>query len=103
MKYILFLTVYLAGCAVSTEQLIAEANECVAHAPGIVGKPTQAQRDSCWVPVNERLEIESKMEAKRAKERAGSCDRGYVMWCSRDSCGCVSNTEMREALKRFGY
>lgn len=96
----LILVIGVVGCSASTEEMIAEAKECVAHAPGIVGQATEEQREACWAAVNKRIEMKAK---KAEKERSGRCAPGYTKWCVNHNCGCITDSEMREALRGLGY
>ncbi len=107
MKYIPLLFVLLASCAVSEEQLITEAKECVSNtrnvnAQGIVTKPTDTQTRVCWSEFNKREEISAKRALKREQEAAGKCPNGYVMFCSRGDCSCASDREFRDWMRRNG-
>jgi hypothetical protein len=74
MNILYILIILLVGCAAPMEQLISEAKECVATAPGIVGEPTDEQRTACWAEVNKREE-ESALIAKRKSLRGCCIDR----------------------------
>ena len=105
MKYILLFL--LVGCAASTETLITEANECVENyisPTGVMGKPTDKDRQECWSDVNARIESEAKREAKREAERPLSCPLGYVLVCKTYSrtdkeCGCMRHSEVRRIFE----
>ena len=113
MKHILLIFAALVlegsmGCAASTETLIAEAEECVAHAPGIVGQPSDEQRKACWADVNKRLDVEAERDAKRLAEEANRCPKGMVRLCQHWDCQgrnakssgqCISSRELDRILR----
>jgi len=121
VKYIPLLAVMLlAGCAVSTDELHANAMGCgkelVIEPNGIVREPTKQEKtDQCkpfWDVYNKRLISIARREHEREIERANACPRGTTKWCrgsatrtnnKNQRCSCVSNDETREALRRAGY
>jgi len=102
----LLFTLSLAGCAAPIEKVMIEAKECVSNhinEKGVIGKPSDDERRECWSEYNRREDIRAERKVKKLKEKKGNCSVGYVLWCQRDSCGCISEREMREALRSFGY
>jgi len=97
MNILPLLALGLAGCAAPTEQLIQEATECVDNyisPQGVMGKPTDQDRQACWVDVNTRMEAEQKREEKKALNQVMTCPSGSTLWCRVYSktdkrCGCV--------------
>ena len=111
MKYIplLFVLVTIGGCAISIEELMIEAKECVDHSTnelGVIGA-TPEQRTTCWVPVNEKLELIAKREAELEAAEASKCPRGTTKWCKTrgrigpQSCTCMRNENSRRKLERL--
>ena len=104
MKYIpsVLFVIYLAGCAVSTDQLHEDAMGCgkkwVVEPNGIIRTPTEQEKeDQCkpfWDAYNKRLVAITKREERRALNQGGSCPTGSTLWCMVYSkhdkrCGCV--------------
>ena len=103
MKYIplLFVLVTIGGCAISIEELMIEAKECVDHSTnelGVIGA-TPEQRTACWVAYNEKTEKLFAISERRRKEQEYSeyyialCGSGYPVfksWGSMDKqfIGC---------------
>ncbi len=111
MNILPLLALGLAGCAAPTEQLITEAKECVANyisPTGIMGKPTQDDKDLCWSDVNARMESEAKREARNKAEQPLSCPIGSVVACKTRSrtdkqCGCMRHSELERIFRGAGY
>ncbi len=107
MNILPLLVLGLAGCAAPTEQLITEAKECVANhisPQGVMGKPTQDDKDLCWSDVNARMEAEAKRATRKKAEQPLSCPLGYVVVCKTHSrtdkeCGCMRHSEVRRIFE----
>ena len=106
MKFTFLAFVILStGCATSIEELTVEAKECVDHSTnelGVIGA-SKEQRTACWVPVNEKLASIAKREARFEAEEAARCPRGYTKLCDWTGCGCITNYEFREMMRRMRF
>ncbi len=109
MQHIPLLFVLVAmstvSCVASTEELLIEAKECVAQSTneqGVIGA-SKEQQTACWVPVNERLASIAKREARLEAEEANRCPNGYVKYCDWTGCGCITNYEFREMMRRMRF
>ena len=117
MKFLpLFAVIVLMGCAVSTDELHANAMGCkgelIIESNGIVRDPTQQEKSKqCkpfWDVYNKRLIAIAKREREREIEQASACPRDTTKWCMGSAtriknknprCSCVSNDETRMILK----
>jgi len=106
MQYILLLAI-LGGCAVSMDELIVEARECVEQSTnlqGVIGA-TEEQRTACWAAVNEKTEILFKRSERQAEELRMNeyyrqlCYPGIPVF---ESWG-AGDTRFKGCLGRYGF
>ena len=114
----------LTHCATSTDELYAEYTACreqtashkitelgvVTIHPG--GAPVMVYEAGACPDELAKWKRSDALREKRRRERAAiqanACPRGTTRWCntrgaSDSTCGCVSNSEVRDALRGLSY